>query len=118
MAGLLQESGVFGLSPYGIRHGGDTMKGKGYFGLLPNMAGGVSTEISSEFTHNGKNIEYPLIVPTLTKEELDYLLANNPPTEEIYKKAEDFAKQRIQQGLSPFSQPTELRYPVPSGLLY
>ena len=119
MAGLLDYQGLnsIGLAPFGLRHSGDTAKAKGYFGLLPNIGGGFSTEISSESDINGKNVEYPLMVPTLTSDELYHLLANKEPTDDIYKKAEEYARQRLQQGLSPFASSNELRYPVPAGLL-
>jgi len=103
-----------GLAPFGIRHSGEGVKGKGYFGILPHAGGGVSTELSSEADINGKNTEHPLLVPTLNAAELQHLLSGNDPTPEIYKKAQDYASQRINQGKSPFAQPNEFRYPVPT----
>lgn len=107
------------LAPYGFRYGNDqavnnpfTAKGKGYFGQLPAQDG-VATELSSIFEHNGKQVEHPLIVPTLTKQELQHLTAGNEPTPEIYSKAEQFAISRIKQGKSPFAGHDELRYPIP-----
>lgn len=107
------------LAPYGMRYGNDqavnnpfTAKGKGYFGQLPAQ-NGVATELSSIFEHNGKQVEHPLIVPTLTKQELQHLTAGNEPTPEIYSKAEQFAIGRIKQGKSPFAGHDELRYPIP-----
>ena len=73
----------------------------------------MSTEISSEFTYKGKNVEHPLIVPTLTKAELDHLLAGKEATDAIYSKAQAFAKKRIDAGMDTFAEPTELRYPTP-----
>jgi hypothetical protein len=102
-----------GLAPYGIRHSGEGVKGKGYFGMLPHASGGTSTEISTESDIYGKNTEHPLIVPTLNAGELQHLLAGNQPTDEIYRKAQEHAVSRIDKGLSPFAQPNELRYPVP-----
>lgn len=119
MAGLLYYSGMgsTGFDPYGIRHSGEGVKGKGYFGILPHSSGSYATELSSESDINGKNVEYPLIVPTLSKEEINHLLNDKEPTDEIYRKAEEYARQRLQQGLNPFASPTELRYPIPTGLL-
>lgn len=105
------EAGGQGLAPYGVRHSGEGAKGKGYFGELPHKSGSPATEISAAHPDIG---EYPLIVPTLTREELDHLLSGNPPTEDIYLKAENHAKQRIGKGKHPFAQPDELRYPVPN----
>ena len=102
-----------GVAPRGIRHSGEGVKGKGYFGDLPQAEGGISTELSAESEINGKVIEYPLLVPTLTASELKYLLSGNQPTEEIYTKAMQHAVERISKGLSPFAQPNELRYPLP-----
>jgi hypothetical protein len=105
----IAEEAVQGFAPHGIRHSGEGLKGKGYFGKLPNKAGGHSTEISTE----DESGEYPLIVPTLTAQELDALLANEEPTEEVYSKARSWADTRRQRGQSPFAAPTELRMPRP-----
>jgi len=88
------------------------MKGKGYFGLLPMAGGQVATEISST-DEQGRN--YPLLVPTLTQQEIQYLLQGNQPTNDIYNKAEMWAESRRKMGLSPFAAPTDMR--VPMGLL-
>jgi len=103
-----------GLAPSGMRHGSMQPKGKGYFGVLsrPNDDSS-STELSSEFTFKNKKVEYPLIVPTLSKGELNHLLSGEEPTNKIYDKAESWAKSRIKKGLSPFSGNNELRIPTP-----
>jgi hypothetical protein len=98
-----------GLAQYGLRHSGEGVKGKGYFGLLPNKMDGVSTEISVE----DETGEYPLIVPTLTAEELDRLLAGKDPTAEMMEKASSWAATRRKRGKSPFASPTEVRMPRP-----
>ena len=103
---LLYESRQ-GIAPYGLRHGSFAPKGLGYFGALPSY-GGVSTEISSE----SGGMEYPLLVPTLTTKEVKHLLSGAEPTDEIYSKAEAYARQRVAKGLNPFASPTELRIPV------
>lgn len=108
----MADGGEAELAPYGFRHAeraGDPIevKGKGYFGELPNKDGGVSTEISSD---NGE-YSYPLLVPGLTPEERQHLLDNKEPTDAIYEKAEAHAAKRMKQGKSPFASPTELRYP-------
>jgi len=107
--GLKQYSGDQGLAPYGLRHSGEGAKGKGYFGELPAKGGKVATEISSDNDEG----EYPLIVPTLTGKELEHLLADKKPTDEIYDKAESWARTRRKSGKSPFADPTELRMPIP-----
>ena len=105
-----------GIASYGARYAESpseplSMKGKGYFGLLSSPEG-FSTEISAT---NDQGMSYPLLVPTLTQEEVNYLLQGGQPTNEIYDKAEMFAQSRQASGQSPFATPTELRMPV--GLL-
>ena len=109
-----------GLAPYGMRHlepGQDitqgTVKGKGYFGEIPMNQGGAMTEQSSAYEQDGNLVSHPLLVPTLTKQEIDLLGMGLEPTPEIYKKAQDYAQQRIGAGQSPFATPQELRYPIP-----
>ena len=110
-----------GLAPYGMRNletGQDitqgTVKGKGYFGEIPMNQGGAMTEQSSAYEQDGKLVSHPLLVPTLNKQEIDLLGMGLEPTPEIYKKAQDYAQQRIGAGQSPFATPQELRYPMPT----
>ena len=91
-----------------------TLKGKGYFGEIPVNEGGAMTEFSSAYEQDGKLVSHPLLVPTLNKQEIDLLRMGLEPTPEIYKKAQDYAQQRISAGQSPFASPQELRYPMPS----
>lgn len=103
-----------GVAPYGMRHGTITPKGKGFFGDLKRPDGDSSTELSSEFEYKGKKVEYPLIVPTLSKAELDVLLKGEQPTDDIYDKAESWAKFRIDKGMSPFASSTgNEKFPAP-----
>ena len=106
------------LAPYGFRNFESVKdepqaKGKGFFGPIPTVQGDPMTELSSAFDVNGRTIQYPLIVPTLTAQEIDILSRGGEPTPEIYDKAERFALYRIQQGLSPFATPQDLRMPAP-----
>ena len=103
-----------GVAPYGMRHGSIAPKGKGFFGDLKRPDGDSSTELSSEFEYQGKKIEYPLIVPTLSKAELDILLKGDKPTDDIYDKAESWAKFRVDKGMSPFASSTgNEKFPAP-----
>lgn len=107
---------ISGLRSYGARYAESpneplSIKGKGYFGLLPSSEG-FSTEISAT---NDQGISYPLLVPTLSQKEINHLLQGNDPTDEIYNKAEMWANYRRSMGLDPFATPTELR--IPMGLL-
>jgi len=112
--GLVPVTSNEGLAPFGVRHSGDSVKGKGWLGAIPNKQGDISTELSAEMQINGKTIEYPLLVPTLTKEEVDYLVSGEPPTQELYDKAESWALSRIKKGKSPFIEQEEIRFPMPS----
>src|SRR5262245_58678233 len=100
------------MADYGLRED-KTPKGKGYFGELHRPDGGYSTELSFDFDHpeHGK-VFAPLLVPTLTRAEINHLLSGAVPTEAIYNKAQDFAVQRIISGKPTFALPGEL-YPVP-----
>lgn len=98
-----------GIAPYGVRHSGEGAKGKGYFGKLPTKDG-FATELSVESDRAG---EHPLLVPTLTKKEINHLLSGGEPTNSIYEKAERYALERKDAGKSPFAGSTELRRPLP-----
>jgi hypothetical protein len=92
---------------YGARADG-TSKGMGYFGELATSDGGIATEYSEGTQINGKEIQIPMLVPTLTQEELNYMLhnvipANDRTPDHIFRKALAHAKHRLSQGLSPFA---------------
>ena len=103
---------------YGNRPDGSP-KGDGFFGKLNRPDGSVSTEISVNVGINGKEMEIPLIVPSLTKKELDYLLKtdvesksffqNMPPS--IMDKAYEHATTRMKIGKSPFADESEVGKP-------
>ncbi len=97
-----------GLAPHGLRHAGDSAKGKGYFGLIPGREGHM-TEVSSEDDLG----EFPLLVPGLTADEIRHLAEGNEPTEDIYRKAGAHADKRRAAGRSTFIGPDELHYPAP-----
>lgn len=114
---------LIGLAPFGMRYAGESgldelvlPKGRGFMGVIPTAAGDKMTELSSAFDYNGKLVSHPLVVPTLSKAELD-ILRNLKDDEQIpegiYRKAQAHAISRLEQGLSPFAGPTELRYPLP-----
>ena len=114
---LLAELGLNGgIAPYGLRHAESvyepiSAKGKGYFGKLPTSEGTMATEISADSDIG----QYPLLVPTLTANEVQWLLDGKEPTEDIYRKAEQYAIYRMKRGMSPFAGYGDLRIPV--GLL-
>ena len=110
-------------APFGFRNESDNKlpKGHGFLGDLKRSAGaivgsgqispGVSTELSVSADIGGKQISFPLIVPSLGRDEINYLLST-PPGEifkanpqiahNIFGKAAEHAISRINRGLSPF----------------
>ena len=100
---------------YGMRPD-KTAKSSGYFGEIKRPDGNVMTEISIGVGLNGKETLIPLIVPTLNKSELNYLMRNNPDSEmfmekmpkSIMDKAVDHAVMRMKENKSPFASPEEV----------
>lgn len=98
-------------SSFGLRADG-TPKGNGFLGVLNRPDGSVSSEISIGVNIDGKEVEIPTLVPTLTAAEKQWLLSNDirdpkkiPPA--IIQKAVDFATPRIKAGKSPFADDHE-----------
>ena len=101
------------MAPYGMRHDGSMPKGKGLLGMQPTTNDfGASTEISAGMRVGGKEREVPLMVPSLTQQELALLLRGGQPTESIYQKAQQYAQNRLKQGLGVFASPGEMYAPV------
>lgn len=114
----LRMDGRTGLAPYGPRFAeqpGEPFqaKGLGYMGKVPTAMGAPMTELSTTFEVNGKPMSAPLMVPTLSAQEMRALQAGGQPTEDVYRKAYEYAMRRMQQNKDTFAQPQELRYPVP-----
>lgn len=94
---------------YGLRPDG-TPKGTGYFGELKRPDGGVMTEYSVGVNINGKNMDIPTLVPTLSAKEKDTLLnikEGEAIPESIIQKAVDHAKSRLGQGKSVWANTPE-----------
>ena len=95
---------------YGKRPDG-TEKGSGWLGELPVKGGGVATEYtmaSDAVKVDGKMIDFPTLVPTLTKSEVELMVNDVIPNrkeipEPIIQKAIDHAKKRISEGKSVFA---------------
>jgi len=107
---------------YGNRSDG-TPKGTGFLGELKRPDGTVSTEISVGVNIDGKEMEIPTLIPTLTDAEKNSLLNGDKPTKAIVDKAVAFAKQRIAQGKPVFAnnnesptQPVTLSNDKPTGI--
>lgn len=97
-------------STFGKRTDG-TPKGKGYLGVLKRPDGGVSTELSAGFNIDGQETDIPLLVPTLSKQEVDYLLSAKEDDKDYFKKmppqimdkALEHAKKRRKEGKSVYA---------------
>lgn len=98
-----------GIAPYGPRHDSIGVKGKGFFGPVKSANGDYSTEISAADELG----DFPLMVPTLSRGELESLLRGEQPTEAIYKKARDHADKRRANGDGTFANGEGIYYPLP-----
>lgn len=93
------------------------MKGAGYFGEIahPDKPEKFATEftIGVNFGVNfgNKELNIPLLVPTLTQREIRAVLAGKE-SDTIIRKAVAHAKLRIWQGKSPYADTGEY-YPLP-----
>lgn len=94
-------------SRYGKRADG-TEKGAGFLGPLAAADGSVMTELSIGIEFDGENAEVPLLVPTLTTEEIELLRSGADPTEEIVNKSVEFARQRKREGKPYFATEDEI----------
>lgn len=102
--------------PEYMRRQDGTVKGDGFLGRLKRKDGTEATEISVGTEFDGKEVEIPLLVPSLSQQEVQYLLDNpigmNEPGnigvkdpavyDRIWGKAIRHAKQRMAAGRSPF----------------
>lgn len=93
------------------KRGDGSAKGTGFLGVLRRPDGGVSSEMSVGVTFDGKETDIPVLVPTLTRAEVETVLKTDPkngklpPT--IVEKAAAFARKRLAAGKSPFAAPNE-----------
>lgn len=91
-------------------HADGSLKGLGYFGELPLIYDDTSfaTEISITVDIDGTPTEIPTLVPTLTDDEIIWLLSNDGfPPDAIVNKAIDYAIDRLDAGLSVWAQDGE-----------
>jgi hypothetical protein len=96
------------------RSDGSVKSAQGFLGPIENtVQGGTMTEVSIETEIDGKKMEIPTMVPTLTEDEVKTLSsmklegnAKNIP-ESIIIKAKEHALMRLDQGKSPFYQDGE-----------
>ena len=110
---LTAKDGEYDPATWGTRPDGST-KGKGFLGALKRPDGAISTEISVGVNIDGKEMDIPTMVPTLSRPELDKLMTLGPDEkipESIVKKAADHAKARIAAGKSVFADDSESGLP-------
>lgn len=94
------------MAEYGKRPSGTT-KGRGFFGELKRPDGSISTELTAGFDFGDGEEDVPLLVPTLTKAQIDHLLSGKKPTEDIYDTAVKFAVGRKRAGMPYYATPEE-----------
>jgi len=94
------------VAQYGKRPDG-TEKSFGYFGPLKTKDKRVMTELSVGVNIGGKETQIPTIVPTISKADVDFLLAGNEPSREIVDKAVKFALGRMNSGLPLYATKEE-----------
>lgn len=87
-------------------------KGNGFLGAIQRPDGKVSSEISVGVNIDGKEVDIPTLVPTLTKAERDFLINNDISDPKkipasIIQKAVDHARPRLAAGKSPFAGPED-----------
>jgi hypothetical protein len=98
----------------GLRPDGTT-KGTGWMGLIETANKGVMSEVSVGVEIKGKETLLPLIVPTLTTTDINWLKTHDPSSpdfmktlpKEIMDKAVAHAEKRIAEGKSPFIEKGE-----------
>jgi hypothetical protein len=105
--------GSYDPTKWGPRHNpADGRKGYGWLGVLRRIdnPNNVSTEISVGTNINGKDMEIPLLVPTLNRQEVEHLLStpedkldfDHPVMQSILNKASTHAENQINNGLAPW----------------
>ena len=100
------------------RRDGSKKSARGYLGPITNkVSGGTMTEFSTDMQYQGKSIDIPTMVPTLSESEIEYLrnmepgagwnLSKSPVERSIINKARAHARKRLEAGKSPFYQDGE-----------
>jgi hypothetical protein len=101
----IEDERSFGLRPDGSR------KGTGFLGIIQRPDGRVSTELSIGVPIDGKEMDIPLLVPSLNQDEIDLLINNDISPRDIpqsiVNKAVGHAEKRIKAGKSAFLEEGE-----------
>ncbi len=98
----LGDSPSFAKQAFGSRRGG-TPKGMGFLGVLKTPKGESMTEYTIGVNIDGKEMDIPSLVPTLTAAEVDHITSTGQITDAIQKKAVAHAKSRLKAGKSVFA---------------
>ena len=98
----LGDSPSFAKQPFGPRRDG-TPKGMGYLGVLKTPKGESMTEYTIGVNIDGKEMDIPSLVPTLTAAEVDHITSTGQITDAIQQKAVAHAKSRLKAGKSVFA---------------
>jgi hypothetical protein len=87
---------------WGLRNDGVTPKGPGWLGVFYTKDGQPVTEYSIGVEINGKKMDIPTLVPSLTAAEIESVVkaaeTNSPVSEAVVQKAVAFARNQINKG--------------------
>lgn len=95
---MLQMQRRHGMAPYQRREDG-SRKGRGFFGPISTPDGRDATELSYSDPGSGQRSLAPLLVPGMSRQQIDHLISGGAPTDEIYSIANRHAAGRS----SPFA---------------
>jgi hypothetical protein len=101
---------------YGVRGTGEAKGATGYLGNLARPEGGFSSELTIGAEIDGKEVEIPSLVPTLTPDEVKTMLSlkeGQEPPRSVVAKAIAFARERMAAGKSLFIEKGETPQPPP-----
>ena len=104
--------------PSMFRRDGSRKSNKGFLGQVIRDDGGVMTEYSIGVQIDGKEVEIPSLVPTLTADEIEFLRTKPEGVaipKAIQQKAVDNALPLLKEGKSPFYQDSENKNQEASG---
>jgi len=107
---MYDETGkLYSIDRAGLREDG-TMRGVGWLGRkeMKDGSGRVFTDMTVQggLKVDGLSRKYPLLVPTLNDAEVEILMRGGAIPDSIRNKAIKHAKDRIENGMSPFSATT------------
>ena len=84
-----------------------SLKGSGWLGSQKRPDGKESSELTVGVNLGGEETDLPLMVPSLTKDEVNHLLSGKRATRQIMDKAVNHALARKAAGKSPYASEEE-----------